>query len=376
MTRIERSAAAMANRPIDRFPTYIPAISCSVASQILGRPVHSGAGSLRYKEVLAWSRGEQAHAEFEQQLLADLLDLYRTLDIDVYRMPWRMNRRPTRVIDEQTFVFGDEAGAHEVWHYNPDSEDFSQTKIVKPDVPADELLRREVEQGEANLEASLAAVAAAVKTHIAFCQTIGREFFTVSPFGTISIGLAEEDMMNLAAEPQLVARKVMLQAQEASLAGELLAASPWPAVLIAGGDLAGNEGPMFSPASFREVLLPAFRHAGRRLNAAGAHYVFRSDGNLWSLADMLFQEAGLPGFGEVDRDATMTVGALRRTYPKLVLWGQISSNFLVRATKQQVIDECRRVLDEAGGTGYFHGCSNAIVKGTPPENVLAMFQTR
>ena len=156
----------------------------------------------------------------------------------------------------------------------------------------------------------------------------------------------------------------------------MLAASPWPAVLLAGGDMAGNDGPIYSPAAFRAVVLPAYTFALKRLNAAGAHYVFRSDGNLWSVADMLFNEARVPGYGEVDRDASMTVGQLRKRFPKLTLWGQVSSNFLARATVQQVKDECRRILDESGGTGYFHGCSNAIVKGTPPENVIAMLEVR
>ncbi len=42
-------------------------------------------------------------------------------------------------------------------------------------------------------------------------------------------------------------------------------------------------------------------------------------------------------------------------------------------TPAQVHDEVRRIIDESGGTGYFHGCSNAILQGTPLENVEAMF---
>lgn len=376
MTRIERSWATIANKPIDRFPTYIPAISCAVASQILGRPAHTGCGSLRYKEVLAWSRGERAHEDFEQQLLIDVRDIYRALDIDVYRMPWRMNQRPTRAIDDFTFLFGDEKGPHAVWHYDVEADDFSPINIVKPDLPPEELLRREVEAGEANIASSLAATESAVREHLALCESVGTEFFTVAGFGGIVVGIDEDDMLNLVGEPQLMARRLMLQAQRVIRAAEMLAQSSWPAILAGGGDLAGNDGPMYSPAAFREVVLPAYRFALARCNALGVHYYFRSDGNLWPITDMLFLEAQTPGYGEVDRDAKMTVAALRKRYPNVVLWGQVSSNFLGRATPQQVKEECRRILDETGGTGYFHGCSNAIVKGTPVENVLAMFEVR
>jgi hypothetical protein len=33
-------------------------------------------------------------------------------------------------------------------------------------------------------------------------------------------------------------------------------------------------------------------------------------------------------------------------------------------------------LTEAGGRGYFQGCSNAIVTGTPVENVRVLFEVR
>ena len=104
--------------------------------------------------------------------------------------------------------------------------------------------------------------------------------------------------------------------------------------------------------------------------------VFRSDGQLWPLADMLFDDAGCPGLGEADREAGMTVADLRQRYPRLVIWNNVSSQLLVEGTAQQVRDEARRILDEADGRGVFQGCSNAIVKCTPPDNVLAMFSVR
>ena len=48
----------------------------------------------------------------------------------------------------------------------------------------------------------------------------------------------------------------------------------------------------------------------------GVHYYFRSDGNLWPLMDMLFSEAACPGYGETDRDAQMTVAAVRERYAR------------------------------------------------------------
>jgi uroporphyrinogen-III decarboxylase len=72
----------------------------------------------------------------------------------------------------------------------------------------------------------------------------------------------------------------------------------------------------------------------------------------------------------------MTIASLRLRFPRLVIWGNMSSGFLQHATADQVREEGRRLVEESGGTRYFHGCSNAIVTGTPSANVEAMFSVR
>lgn len=376
MTPQQRCLAAIENRPVDRVPTYIPAISCEVASAILGRKAYTGTGSLRYAEVLAWSYGEQAHAEFEQQMLQDIRDIYRALDIDVYRLPWRMNRKPTLRLDEYTFVFGDPEGVHSVWQYNPASADFSEIRRGGTRSAPEEAIRTEVEQAEAMREARFAGIRASVAAHRRLWEQVGQEFFVVSTAGGIGVGTDEDDLLALALEPLWMARRMKVQAEDAIEFARHLAQTPCPRVMLGGSDMAGNNGPMYSPSAFREVVLPAYRMAMEQCSTLGVHYAFRSDGNLWSVADMLFEEAGVPGYGETDRDASMTVAALRKRYPNLVIWGNFSSTFLAHRTPAEVKDEAKRIIDEAEGRGYFHACSNAIVKGTPPENVIAMFSVR
>jgi len=92
--RHQRCLDAIAGRAVDRAPTYLPGIACSVASQILGRPAYTGTHSLHFAEVLAWWNGDAAHADFEAKLKEDLVAIHRMLDIDVYRFPWRMNVKP------------------------------------------------------------------------------------------------------------------------------------------------------------------------------------------------------------------------------------------------------------------------------------------
>lgn len=373
MTPHERCLAAIAGEPVDRPPRYIPAMACSVASELLGRPVSTGAGSLHYAETCALMQGEQAHDEFVAKLFEDLAELHRMFDIDVFRQPWRQTSKPTLQPDENTFIFGDPDGDHSVWKYAPESGDFGPVAgFRKTPIDPQEAMTRMVDQGERQ-DAESSGPVELSEGNRWLHDTYGREFFVPYSGGGIVLGISAEAMLLVADAPDLMARKVMLQARRAAATGEALAASPYPSVMLAGGDMAGNDGPMYSPASFRHIMLPALKHAMIALNAAGVHYVFRSDGNLWSVADMLFKEAACPGYGEVDRDVGMTTGRLRQRYPELVIWNNFSSEKLVAKSAAWVRDEARRCIDESGGTGYFHGASNAILMGTPPANVEAMF---
>jgi hypothetical protein len=66
-------------------------------------------------------------------------------------------------------------------------------------------------------------------------------------------------------------------------------------------DMAYNGGPMFSPRSFEQVFLPAYRRMIRAYKEAGARYVFlHSDGDIRSLLDML-ADAGIDGLNPLER---------------------------------------------------------------------------
>lgn len=371
MTRHSRCQAAVALAPVDRPPRYVPAIACQVASELLGRKAYAGTGSLHFAEADAWCKGDAAHEDFQEQLYEDLAELYRALDIDVFRMPWRMSVRPARRLDEHTFLYGDAGGAHTVYRYCPETGDFAAVSSTA-EPPDEQAFACRVQAQEQALEEGTLGELELGQEHLKMYRRFGGEFFLVYNGGSIGVGLSAERMMLLALAPDVMAREMMVQARRSVALARLLERSPCPRVMMGGLDLAGAAGPLYSPRTFREVTLPAYQYLMDHLRPMGIHFVFRSDGNLWPLSDMLFVEAGIDGFGEVDREAGMTAGELRKRYPTLVLWGNFSSSLLARATWQQVRDEARRIVEEAG-SGYFHGCSNAILPDTPARNVEALF---
>ncbi len=372
--RVQRAQATLACAPTDRAPLYSPAISCGVASAVLGRVAHTGTGSLHFAEVAAWCGGAAAHADFEAQLVEDLAAVHRALDLDVLRMPWRMNVCPDARIDEFTFRFGPADGEHAVWQYQPASADFSLIYQSPRRETPEERLRREIARMEAMDLGQMA------REHIApvvdLWRRYGQEFFVVGANLHIGVGLDPEDIELMALEPDLIRQRCLLQADQLIAIGRALLDAGIPPVIFGGGDLAGNIGPFYSPAMFRDIVLPGYVKASAALNPLGVHHFFRSDGNLWSLMDMIFGEAACPGYGETDRDATMTVAAVREKFPRLVIWGNVSSSLLARGTPEQVRAQAAAALAESGRRGYFQGCSNALIQGTPLENIRAMFGER
>jgi hypothetical protein len=367
----ERCKAAIEGQPVDRAPRYIPAIACEVTSRILGRQAISGTGSLQFAETVALWNGEAAHREFVQQLFEDLAEVNRALDIDIYRIPWRQTEKPSARIDEHTFVFGDPEGDHNIFLYSPKTADFGMIEqVITSGEEIETKLAREVEILERQAESKAKLDEDNRYVH----ERFGEEFFVVDNACAIGTGISADDLMLVALAPELLERRCMASAvitvKQAIQAKEKLGSS----VFIGGCDIAGENGPMISPAAFRRIVNPAIEYVAREFDKIGAHYVFRSDGNLWALTDMLFEEAGCQGYGEVDRGASMSVGVLRQRYPDLVIWGNMPSAQVHHESAQWVQDETARCLEESKGTRYFHGASNAIMKGTPIENVYAMFE--
>jgi uroporphyrinogen-III decarboxylase len=72
----------------------------------------------------------------------------------------------------------------------------------------------------------------------------------------------------------------------------------------------------------------------------------------------------------------MDIGKLRERFPNLVLWGNISCGKVLRlGSVNEVIRETKMCIDKTRGQRHIIGSSNSIISGTPPENVIAMFET-
>jgi hypothetical protein len=376
VTPKERVDAAFSGESADKIPVHHIGLSSEVASALLGREAYVGGGIQQWREAAALWRGEDAHQEFLDRSYRDAIDVAGVLGNDIIRVSyWRYRRKPTRRINDYTFVF--EHGEPQDWHvlrFDPASEECH----ITPYLPESEPTFEEIEESLDREERAMGDhTPAAPEFEARALRELGEEYSIRC--GAAAVGLplghASTWLAAVALRPDLVARHLDLQVEYARQTVPLLASLGFR-YLFGGGDFASNDGPMYSPTAFRDLVLPRLQQVSEICHRHGCYHLFASDGNLWPVADDLFGRSGIDGYYEIDRRAGMDLRQLHDRFPGLTTIGNISSHTLHLGTS----DDVRREVEEAAEEGKRFGrtvvgVSNYIVPGTPVENVVTMIET-
>jgi len=317
MTGKERVQAVMEGKPTDRVPVMHISFSSRVASAILGREAYVGGGMQQWREATALWNGPEAHAEFLEKSIQDAIDVALACGHDMIRpYYWRDPRKPAARIDDDTF------------RYEYPLERMGDAYAVRTGGPW-----TNIPEGDS----------------LWFEATLLR--------------------------PDLVARLLDSQVVRSIKNIEFLARKG-ASIFFGGGDFASNQGPMYSPQVFRDLMVPRLKRISDRCHQLGTCHLFGTDGNLWPLADDFYVSSGIDGHYEVDRRAGMDILKIHERYPHITMFGNISSFTLHVGTPEDVAAETRACVEEAKATGkVVVGCSNIIVSETPMANVEAMLRT-
>ena len=368
MNSKERVYAMLSGRTPDRVALFEKSVYASVGSKILGRPAVTGGTTIHRDEAEAWLRGDAVHDEFVERMYNDYGELVRLLKYDCIKIPWRMAARPTRKLSEYDYLYGDaEGGDWLVMRYDPESEHCGIVDSAATRRSIDEL-RREVKRAEES------AANAVVPEPPALLKRLVRDYGdTHAVIGGVSvtIPLDENWLAATALDPGLVAASLDAQLEYAILEAKAQAAIG-VRLLLAGNDCADNRGVIYGPKVFRDIYLPRFKRLLDEIHRLGCWAVMTSDGNLWPIADMLFDEAGLDCYGEVDWTAGMDLGKLKPRYPKVTYWGNVPTSLIQNGTHAEVLDAAHYCIKSVGDKRLILGSSNSILPGSPPENVWAL----
>jgi Uroporphyrinogen decarboxylase (URO-D) len=368
-----RILAAFNQTQADRVPRFDQTVYSNVASAVLGRELLVGGGSLRFAEVEATFAGDGAAVEFEGRLLEDVAYFYRVMEYDMARLPWRDTRKATARLDRYTYFFGDQSKREpwEICRYAPESHNWHTADNWLAGGDVDRLCDHLKSMSDSWTGPDKDPER--FNSLKRFKELVGEDLALAASVGGLGIPMWEPAwLMAVLVAPELVADELDRQCEQA-LEDLILASRIGVDVALAGMDCCLNTGPAYSPESFERLLVPRLKRITAKCDEVGIRYVFRTDGKTWPLAELLFGDSGVHGYGEIDFQAGMRLVELRERFPGLCLLGNLDcGGALVRGNAQEVRQAVRANLEETGGIGHIFGSSNSIMPETPPENYLAM----
>ncbi|MCL2546066.1 MAG: hypothetical protein FWE06_02570 [Oscillospiraceae bacterium] len=370
MTSPQRVRAAFDGVPCDRTPVCEQAFASSVASEILGYNAYTGSTDLHYFEACAWLDGDGAHDEFVEKCYQDVVALHRALKFDIFFLPWRMTERPTKRIDENSILYGDPDGSNwRVYAYDPHSRTYGLAETAQrndcPDKVIDNLRKIVDKHDGTTARHTVRPILQRAVRELSDEFVVAGDAFCALPLDSGWLEATVLDPGLLAAWFEIVGHD---QAQYIQAQHDI---GIW--LINGGGDLAFNSGLAYSPKFFEQAVAPAYRTQFKMSQRNGQKYIFRSDGDIWAISDLLFGENCSDAYYEIDHHAGMTFDKLRAKYPELVLMGNVPCDLLHSGTPAQ-IREFAAWCKETAGSRLILGSSNSILHGTSVENVYALYE--
>ncbi|NCO35947.1 MAG: hypothetical protein GW893_19075 [Armatimonadetes bacterium] len=136
-------------------------------------------------------------------------------------------------------------------------------------------------------------------------------------------------------------------------------------------DMAGKGGPLMGPALFRQFILPHYKRFVEFLKSNGVEIVLVDTDGDHRVLIPLFLEAGVDGFGPVERAAGMDPIAIRRSYGKSVcMVGGVDKREIAKGPEAIDAELQRSVAPIIDQGGYIPTIDHSI----PPDVSLESFR--
>lgn len=379
MTSKERVQLAFEHKEPDRVPVSELYINSPVASEILGRTAFTGWSGYIRCEVMSNMLIEGRAEEFYHQEAVDLVDLYRALELDTIMIerPPATNPQIPVAVGETTWRYEDkETGDFSVIHYDRATDLFhtADSQFHRGGLDAFRTCVERLERDPIDLSQWDFSQAEYILKH---CPDLFVMAVVEIDFPPMSMGaLGSLFLEAMAFEPELCERYLDYRVRKGLKFIEKYA-SMGVDCIFDGEDLAGNNGPLFSPKTYMELYAPRFRKLSEACHRHGMRYLRHTDGNIMLFADEFLLHSGFDGYQSIDPSAGMDRKLIKQTYgDRITLMGNVDCGRVLHlGTEADVEEETRAVIrDLSPGGGHILSSSNTIHSGVPTKNYLKMLE--
>jgi uroporphyrinogen decarboxylase len=183
-------------------------------------------------------------------------------------------------------------------------------------------------------------------------------------------------LMALAADQELVRNLVELSVEvNIEMAREI--ARRGADFVFTGDDYASTNGPLMSPATFRELFAGPLRRVVTGFQHEGLPVIKHTDGDIAPLLDMIV-DSGIDCLDPIDPVAGMDIGQVKKEYgSRIALKGNVDcAHTLTFGNVEDTVRETKDVIRKAAhGGGLILSSGNSIHSSVKPGNYLAMWNT-
>ena len=368
----ERVRAALDRKPVDKVPLGFYVVDHDTISHVIGRPTY-----VRNKPGLQLAFWEGRRDEVVESMKEDVTDFYNKIDcadLLTFKQASLVPPRGYKPVDAPKKIakntYGDARG--NVWKIAPEANDVmlvhdadepeelptysladfeDRTPPEKPDPTVFELQEHLVNEfGD--------------DRYIAGCGG--------GVIGITLLGGTEYGLMTMALQPEVIRACNRRLLYEQNIMDEYVI-RPGIDGILTEHDMAGSNGPLVSPAMFRELCFPYYRERIQRMKKLVPHVILHNCGNNMPIMDMLV-DGGIDCYQSIQTTSEMSIRKLAQSYgDRICVWGAVALEHLVSGTPDDVRKSVRQCFEEAGETpGFILGPSHSIAFGTKYENFMAM----
>ncbi len=359
----ERVIAALEFKTPDRIPIGETGVDYTITEQALGHPtLYRG----KWKEYTALWEGRRD--EYVASCKHDIPALARKFEHDIvpaFLVPSR--HKPPIAPEAFLGPYKWRMPDGRVYAFSPESEGH-QFLLSNPDYQLEDIEEIPLDFDESQLELVHHIVKEMGGTHF----ILGRPGDGIFPLMRYTL---EYMLTAMIERPELIRRIVEVETRYCIAVSEILLDAGCDAVLPT-SDIASNQAPFMSPRMFREFLYPWLKAECDAVHAKGGYFIKHTDGNIWSILDMMI-EAGIDGWQGIQPRIGMTLPRLQERYGgKLCFWGGVDVDTLVAGTAEDVAEEVRVAFESAPREGgLVLTCGNSVMVGVKYANYIAMLET-